>query len=62
METFSVQVGVSMQRPIVPDQDIAFVIVATDKGPNDAQLAAAQMVGATRGVMVTSTKIVGVAI
>lgn len=56
MEIFTIAVGFTTVRPIVPDQHIHFVIIATDRGPIDAQLAAAQMV-AGRGEMPTSTTI-----
>jgi len=61
VEQFTVRVGFSTVRPIVPDQHFHWVVIATDRGPNDAQLAAAQMV-AGRGEMPTSTKIVHVEI
>lgn len=61
METFFVEVGYTTVRPVIPDQFTAYVIVATDRGPNDATLLAAQMVGGLCE-MPTSTRIVGVEI
>ena len=61
METFFIQVGFTSVRPIVPDQHTAFVAVATDRGPNDAMLIAAQMVG-SHSVMPTSTRVIRVEI
>lgn len=61
METFTVQVGFTTVRPIIPDQHFALVVVATDRGPIDAQLVAAQVV-AGHSEMPTSTTILAVAI
>jgi len=60
-ETFIVLVGYTTQRPLIPDQHYACVAVATDRGPNDATLVAAQMV-ACHSTMPTSTEIVEVKI
>ena len=56
METFYLQVGFTLRRPIAPDEYATFVVVATDRGPIDACLTAAQWVGWCCE-MVTSTKI-----
>jgi len=61
MEKFTIAVGFSTVRPIVPDQHTAFVTVATDRGLNDAFLVAAQMVG-THSEMPTSTRLISVEI
>lgn len=56
MERFALAVGYSNQRPIVPDQFTAFVVVqATDL--TEAKLIAAQMVGCLC-TMPTSTQLV----
>ena len=61
METFFIEVGYTTVRPVVPDQFTAFVIVATDRGVNDATCTAAQMVGGLCE-MPTSTRVVGIEI
>ena len=61
MEVFSFEVGFSPGRPISPDERTAFVVVASDKGLNDARLAAAQMV-ATHSAMPTSVRLISVEI
>jgi len=61
VEVFSFEVGFSPDRPIVPDQRTAFVVVASDKGLNDARLAATQMV-ATHSAMPTSVRLISVEI
>lgn len=61
METFTIDVGWTSVRPIVPDQHWSRVVVATDRGLTDAKLLAAQMVGA-HAVMPTSTHLVSVEI
>ena len=53
---YSVKVGYSTTRPVVPDNFHAFVIVEA-RNTNEAQLIAAQMVGGLCE-MVTSTQIV----
>jgi hypothetical protein len=60
MEIFTVAVGFSTVRPIVPEQHTHHVIVAAQH-PREAQLVAAQMVGGGCE-MVTSTRIVSVEI
>lgn len=60
MEIFTVLVGFTTVRPIIPDQHFAIVVIAAT-GADDAQLAAAQMV-ATHSEMPTSTEIVSVEI
>jgi hypothetical protein len=56
VETFYVRVGYTDRRPLVPDEAVRYVVVATDRGLTDAFLIAAQMVGG--GVeMVTSTRL-----
>jgi hypothetical protein len=59
METYTVLVGFTTVRPVIPDQHHSIVLVATDRGPIDAQLVAAQM-AATHSVMPTSTEILAV--
>jgi hypothetical protein len=59
VETFFIRVGFTTERPVIPDQFFTNVVIATDKGANDAQLAAAQWVGSAVE-MVTSTQIVRV--
>lgn len=54
--TFTVQVGYTTTRPVVPDEHTAFVIVSA-KHDREAMLIAAQMVGSLCE-MVTRTTIV----
>jgi len=61
METFFIRVGFTVERPIVPDQFFTNVVIATDKGANDALLTAQQWI-ASGSEMVTSTEIVAVEI
>lgn len=56
METFFIRVGFTTERPVIPDQFFTNIAIATDTGPNDAMLIAAQWVG-TCAEMVTSTTI-----
>lgn len=56
METFYVRVGYSDRRPVVPDEAVRYVVVATEHGAVDACLIAAQMVGCSVE-MVTSTQL-----
>lgn len=56
METFFIRVGFTVQRPVIPDQFFTNVAIATDEGPIQAQLIAAQWIGAA-SEMVTSTTI-----
>jgi hypothetical protein len=59
METFFIEVGFTTERPVIPDQLVTNVVIATDRGANDATLTAAQWVGSAVE-MVTSTRIVRV--
>jgi len=61
VETFFIEVGFTTVRPIIPDQYRTFVVIATDRGVNDACVTAAQWVGACCA-MVTSTRVVRVEI
>jgi hypothetical protein len=60
MDTYTVVVGFSLGRPIIPDQFLALVEVQADSG-REAQLIASQMV-ATHSAMPTSTEILSVEI
>ena len=59
MATFYIQVGFTLCRPIVVDEYVTNVVIATDHGPADACLTAAQWVGCCVE-MVTSTRVVAV--
>lgn len=59
MEQFTIDVGWTSVRPVIPDQHWSRVVVATDRGLADAKLLAAQIVG-THAVMPTSTHLVSV--
>lgn len=61
METFFIQVGFTVERPIIPDQFVTNVVIHTDEGINVACLTAAQWI-ATCSEMVTSTKVIYVEI
>lgn len=60
-EVFYCRVGFTVERPIVPDQLHTYVVIATDKGINDARLAAAHWVG-WGCTMVTSVEVLFVEI
>jgi len=59
---FAVDVGWTSSRPVVPDEHVTRVVVATTEDTGrDATLVAAQMVACRRGCeMPTSTRVVGV--
>lgn len=61
LEVFTVLVGYTTTRPVVPDQHFAWVVVATEGGPTDAKLVAAQM-AACHSEMPTSTSVIDVRI
>ena len=61
METFYIRVGFTVERPVIPDQFVTNVVIATDKGMTDACLTAAQWI-ACGSEMVTSTRVVRVEI
>lgn len=61
MDVFTIDVGWTSQRPVIPDQHVSRVAVATDGGLADAKLLAAQIVGC-HAVMPTSTTFVSVEI
>lgn len=60
MDIFTIEVGFSTSRPIIPDQHIAHITLMANS-LNEAMLIAAQIV-ATHSEMPTSTKLIGVEI
>lgn len=60
MEIFTIMVGFTTARPIIPDQHFAQITLMADS-LNEAMLIAAQIV-ATHSEMPTSTELIGVEI